>query len=186
MNNRLTARVLAKNTVNAKANELAPKFREIFAPYVGKKIFKANRSFIAEITEKLKPFLYPQKKEFQIWCHRLEHSLIFKIKCSKQIGGHSSREYAEANIQIGSLDGQILKAIEELVYLLPTIYLAAGVEHARARARELEYQLSVVRSAAAGVEHARARARELAYQLSVVRSEYGCFGENDFSKVEAE
>lgn len=160
MNNRLAARVEAKNLVNSKANELAPKIKEIFAPYVGKKIFKADRSFVAGIPESLKPFF--QEEVTRIWCHRLEYTLLFKISASKPIEENSGCEYAEANIRIGTLDDQILKEIDELTWTLPTNYSVAGIEHARARARELEHQ------------------------LSVVRLEYACFGENDFSKVQAE
>lgn len=162
MNNRLTARVEAKNLVNAKANEVESKLREIFLPYVGKKILKVDGSLVSEIGEKLAQFNYPAQNEFRFWREKLNYSLVFTLSMSVNIKDHGSHESAEAKINIGQIDGQILKEINELVYILPTNYSAASIEHARARARELDRQ------------------------LSVVRSEYTCFGENDYAKVQAE
>lgn len=162
MNNRLEARVKAKNLVNAKANGIEPKLREIFAPYVGKKILKVDGSLVSEIAEKLKQFNYPAQNEFRFWHEKLSYSLVFTLSMSADIKDHGSHESADAKVNIGTMDGQILEKINELIFALPTNYSVKSIKNARERAREKEHE------------------------LNLIKSEYACFGENDHTKVNAE
>lgn len=146
MNDRLAARVKAKNRANEIANRLEIEFKEIFRPFVGKKILLQTGGFIKSINETLKKYNFPENKVFRIWKTDTTYSLNFRISAAEVENYNCSSCSAESRISIGKLDGNILTAIEETNHPQKTDFSAEEIQRLRDLVRQKESEVNQIRN----------------------------------------
>jgi len=111
----LAAKVKATNAANAYAMELWDKLSGVFAPFVGKKIEKADGCLLAKIG-KLLPML-PNSVSLGVYRYRSAYSLMYVVKTCESIPpqiGNLHEDYGctyyEASCYVGEMrDGVLLK-----------------------------------------------------------------------------
>lgn len=108
---RIALKVLAVNATNKLALEFYPKLAAAFRPLIGKKILKADGTFL----EKYKGLLpeLPNTPSMRVYRYSSDYSLIWRAECTAWVGNnHSSHT---VSMYIGELTGDILKEIVPFV-----------------------------------------------------------------------
>jgi hypothetical protein len=113
-NERLEARVKARNRCHAIANELYPQLAEFFRPYVGQKIERADGPLMAKISAKLEeaiPKLFdPLPQGAQVWRSPSDYSLVWTVKVCEGYGPHSCC-YEDCSVYVGNMRGGVLESL---------------------------------------------------------------------------
>lgn len=162
MNNRLIARVNAKNRANTIAAQIEKEIREIFRPYVGKKIFLNGGDLIAPLRGKLEQYTFPHQKQYRFYRLRhLKYILSFEVGISEQIQGNSGCASAKSIAHIGTLDGGVI-----LETISPDIY---------------NFQQYTPEE----IETLRDEAFKKESELRAIQSKFACFGVDDYAEVGA-
>lgn len=152
-NSHLEARVCLVNYVNELANRLEPTLKELFLPYVGKKVTISGGSLLKKLREQVndtvKPYLSERDQVFHDY--RYSYNVQFTIKSRTgylHYGNCESWEYWETGIYIGSLRDSVLVEIDDRKTERKTDYLVDKIrtiresaEKLRERVRELELQI---------------------------------------------
>lgn len=111
MNNKLTAKVAARNRVAAYVKEVAPQILAALTPFVGQKVELATGELSAKAKKALEPFL-GNKDKIQIYRGSSNYSLYFVFKTSESLPEYSCI-YDEVSFYVGDLSGGILTKINE-------------------------------------------------------------------------
>jgi len=117
MNNKLKARVKARNKANEYSNKLYPILAAIFASLVGQKILTAPGDLTAKV-KKLMPEL-PNTTGLSVFRDRSSYrygswySLSWTVKVCEMVEGGCTCVYEEVTVYIGKLEGQVLSEIEK-------------------------------------------------------------------------
>jgi len=127
---RLEARVKAVNRAHAEANRLCALFRAHFTDLVGKKILTVDGNFMARVKQAM-PEL-PHTDGLMVYRYRSEYSLTFVVKTNEMIEGEHSCLYYEASFDVGNLDGQNLKEIDQRPCEYRTDFTAEEIADLRA------------------------------------------------------
>jgi hypothetical protein len=115
MSKALEAKVRAVNKANAYAQDLWPKLRDYFAPYVGQKILKANGDLLAKVVAGMPDF--PKADNVQlVYKMSSRYSLGWVVKvCESSPSLHpaarptdSIAHYWESSIYVGDIEGDRL------------------------------------------------------------------------------
>lgn len=136
MNNKLKAKIQARNLVNAEHNRLLPILAEAFEPYIGEKVIKTDGTLL----EKFKRFTpVPSSKLLSCYKMQSNYSLGFVIRACVSNGECSI--YDEVIVYVGELNGQVLK---NLIFskALPTDFTEQTVLQARETVKKLKEALS--------------------------------------------
>jgi hypothetical protein len=162
MNNpRLVARVNAKNRANAIAHRIEREIREIFRPYIGKKVLLNGGGLIAPLRKQLDQYDWPQQKEYRFYRNNLKYTFSFEVSVSEPIHGDTGIFTARAYVAVGSLDGEnTLESISPETGLPPQQYTAEEIEQLRIDARKKEGE------------------------LNKIKNKFACFGEYDNCEVQ--
>lgn len=128
----LAAKVAAVNAANKLAVELYPKLREVFEPFVGQKIEKADGTLLAKIAKLMPEF--PCTPGLHVYKYGSDYSLAWCVKTcessSGRTGDYQIANYHETMVYVGNIKNGVLvdfyKAPE-----LRTDYTVEAVEAAR-------------------------------------------------------
>lgn len=143
VNERIKARVKARNNVNAEANRLYEVLVAIFAPLVGKTIFKQDGSLTAKCA-KLLPEL-PGENALTVYGSSSKYSLAWCVKTCESVPPHGCC-YEEAMVYVGDLTGKTLKKLCDPTNLR-TDYTVGELEEKRRVYKEKKEEAGNARSA---------------------------------------
>lgn len=107
----LQARVKAVNNAHEYAPKLFKLLTEVFAPFVGQQIEKADGTLLAKIV-KVCPEL-PSGNRVSVYRNRNRYSLCYYVKTCESIEGHCSCVYYECAVTIGDMENGTLKTINQ-------------------------------------------------------------------------
>jgi hypothetical protein len=107
---RLQAKVAAVNNAFTHAAEWHPKLSEVFKPFVGQKLEKADGQFLAKI-QKLVPGL-PNSVRFSVYRHISNYSLAYVVKTCEMVPEEHGCEYFEVVMYVGKMQNGVLTALE--------------------------------------------------------------------------
>lgn len=103
MNNKLAAKVSARNYVNSLANDLLPEILEAVKPFIGKKVALQTGGMSAKLDAALARFRSSTVTN-QIWFHARTYTLeVFFRTCQSVVGGNSC-VYAEQAVTFAELE----------------------------------------------------------------------------------
>ena len=108
---KLAAKVKAVNRAHAYVPELYGNLVEVFRPYVGQKIIKADGSLLAKINSQL-PVLPLMGHALSVYRHRSDYSLAWTIKTCESTGDYGCLYY-EATVYVGDLIGGVLSQLAD-------------------------------------------------------------------------
>ncbi|RTL00390.1 MAG: hypothetical protein EKK57_07255 [Proteobacteria bacterium] len=138
---KLTAAVDAQNAANQIANDLFPKMREAFRPFVGKKILKADGSLTQAVQNAIAR-IFPDNKVARVFRSQGRYHLGFRVSVSRNYSEHSCL-YKEAGVVVGMMDGGgILDKIYEENLSLRTDFRVEEIQAARELVRVKRNELS--------------------------------------------
>lgn len=142
MKTSLQAHVEAVNLCNSLINKYQPLFQNAVAPFVGKKVLKAN----GELLEKVKAVL-PVKTEnnVQFWFDQSNYSLRYGIRV--WVNSERNTAYHESTFYFGSITDGVLDKIDSLELPKPTSYDAQTVEQLQKNLQIAEENLSKAKNA---------------------------------------
>jgi hypothetical protein len=154
MNEHLTARVKARNRINAEATRLWPLLVEAVKPFVGKKVLKVDLELTAQAKTALEPILESgRQRGFQVFRgYHSEYSLYMDVKCSEMIVGKSSSTYAEQSLYIGKIDQGILTPNNDNPLVLRSDITVEEILAARLEAEEAQKKLDVAKNKLCGFD----------------------------------
>lgn len=149
MNNKLAAKVSARNYVNALANDLLPEILEAVKPFIGKKVALQTGGMSGKLSAALTRFCSSTVTN-HVWFSARTYTLEVTFKtCQGIVGGNGGCVYAEQAVTFGELERNNgnLKEIypartfrtDFTVEEIETTRKAA--EAARSAMREAEYKL---------------------------------------------
>jgi len=122
--NRLEARIRAVNRANAYANELSAKLKELFRPFVGQKVLKADNTLMEKYKKVLPKFTCTPN--LSVYRYTSEYSLVFIVKtCEGDNNGHAY--YHETSVYVGELQNGFLTKVGDEPLNLKTDYTAADI-----------------------------------------------------------
>src|SRR5277367_5628074 len=98
--NRLECEVSATNEANAYANQLHPKLVEIFRPFVGLPILKADGTLLAKVAKLLPEF--PSLPKLHTYKHITTYRLSWVVKTCVvgEKGDYGAAHYHESNVYV--------------------------------------------------------------------------------------
>lgn len=143
----LAKQVDARNQLNAKANELAPRLQELLKPYLHTKVIKATpyqtwtkkvSQELSKQTEKLHEFGYRLTYTF------LQYSVYADLDMTYTTAGEICH-YLKVEFRLCSLNGDHLSAVEPITERR-TDYTVEEVSEKRAQLVELEGQVNKLKS----------------------------------------
>lgn len=109
MNEKLAARVTAKNRANKLAMDIHDKLAPIFAQYVGKKVETSTGSLVAKLNKEVDAAIAEIKKEnCKIFRSQSRYSICYVVQTWENVG---SCYYAETYIYLGETSNGILSKI---------------------------------------------------------------------------
>lgn len=145
MNDKLTARVVARNRVNAYANVFWKDLIDRLTPFVGCKVLKADGSLLKNVECRLPET--PNTNALHVYhSSPRSYSLTWTVKACQQVPGECHCVYEELTIYVGELDGNVLKDLRPFSEY-PENYMVADVLKAREEYREAERVASRLREA---------------------------------------
>lgn len=104
MNNKLAAKVSARNYVNALANDRLPKILEAVRPFIGKKVALQTGGMSAKLDAVLDIFRQTNLTD-QVWFNARTYTLEVTFKtCVGINGGNGSCVYAEQAVTFAELE----------------------------------------------------------------------------------
>lgn len=109
---RLRARVEARNLAGAEVNRIRPLLREFFAAYVGKKVLKADGSLLKSIEDALKSSGIFRETDRRLQVYRStsnNYSLSWVSRACVNIDGEVA--YEESWVYIADLDGTEIRCL---------------------------------------------------------------------------
>lgn len=127
----LSAKVAARNSVNARMREKAQAFFAAARPFVGKKVKTVNGDFTQAFRDALAPLTGERNGDF--WLSS-SYSLARVFKACEN--GPRSSHYAEATLYIGEIDGQTLASVHYAETFNAENYRTDYTPEAIAQARE--------------------------------------------------
>jgi hypothetical protein len=135
MTTKLKARVRGVNRAHAYANELFPRLREAFTPFLEKQIETKNGPLLAKVQKVVESLALPYGVDLSVYRHSSNYSLAYTVKTCEVLDGHAY--YYEITIYIGSMDVGILTKLTKLsdVPHYKDDYSAEEVETARLKYR---------------------------------------------------
>jgi hypothetical protein len=119
--------------------------QEFFAGWVGKKVLKADGSFLLCI-EKLMPEFNNQPKNVQIFKYHSNYSLVWIVKVCEQIEGACGCIYQEIPVYVACLDDAVIKNLYNPIDL-PDYYTVEQVEYLLAEREKAQRALDEANSA---------------------------------------
>ena len=149
----LEAKVELVNGVNAYINQIFPIYREIFAPYVGKKIYIGSGEFVAPLRKKIAEIKHDK---FHVYQYSSMYSICYVVKnhvCVpskiKQREDDRITMYYEQSFYVADLeyDKLTLKKLYEEDKSFKTDYKADDIQAARERFQKAKKELDEARSA---------------------------------------
>lgn len=107
----LQAKIVARNRAGEIANELYPKFLEIFKPYSGQKVCKVDGTLLKKIDEALPDSQFPEDKwpkpTVMYYRSRSEYNIAFTVKtCADD--GQGGCAYEEVTVYICDLSNGVI------------------------------------------------------------------------------
>lgn len=148
----LEAKVELVNGVNNYINQIFPIYREIFAPYVGKKIYIGSGEFVAPLRKKIAELKH---EIFHVYQYSSMYSICYVVKnhvCVpskiKQREDDRITMYYEQSFYVADLefDKLTIKKLKE-IELFKTDYKADDVQAARERFLKAEKEFGEAKSA---------------------------------------
>lgn len=133
MNEKLAAKIIARNYVNCLANDLLPEILEAVRPFVGQKVIRKTGGMSGKLDAALGTFRYSAITN--IWFNVGPEHLKVTFKTRRVIvGGNGGCVYAEQAVTFAGLEGGVLK---ELYPTEPfrTDFTVEEIETARKRLR---------------------------------------------------
>jgi hypothetical protein len=109
--NALEAKVVAVNRANEFAIKLFRQMKEIFTPYVGKKVKKSNNCDLLETIKKSLPEL-PNSPSLHVFFGNGYYNLVWTVKASENYGDHFAI-YHETDVIVGMTEGNILIELQD-------------------------------------------------------------------------
>lgn len=104
MNNKLAAKISARNYVNSLANDLLPEILEAVKPFLGKKVALQTGGLSAKMNEALKPFRSSSVTN-HVWFSARTYTLEVNFRtCQGIVGGNGGCVYAEQAVQFAELE----------------------------------------------------------------------------------
>ncbi len=132
---RLETRVRGVNRANAYANEIAPKLRDLFAPYVGQKVFKADGTLLAKIQKQVDALQLTDgmRNGGNGYVYRLSsnYSVVFVVK-TYESDGENHGYYHETSIYVAHVRDGVAYELYDWT-TAKTDYNAAYIAVARER-----------------------------------------------------
>ena len=130
-----------RNAVNAATMETHDKFKAIFAPYVGKKIRKADPEFTRKIKDEVSPICEELRKNgFRVWFKFAEHTIYCEMDKTFPWSGYSV-EYVKKSFCLCTLSGDSLKEFGNRP-ILRADYTLEEVKAGEDKIRSLEMELA--------------------------------------------
>lgn len=144
----LARRVSTRNAVNVMANELRIHFREVLTPYIGKKVIKFSpyKTWTVKVKNDL--------QQIEQWMQDQRFRLSFEFSLSRvwvdldktfQVTEHSC-EYVKQQFTICEFDSDILTSCDIKHDKFRTDYTVKELIETRSKIRELESQVSLLKS----------------------------------------
>ena len=135
----LSARVIARNRANANAMALYDLFSKALAPFVGQKIEKVDRAFLAKVRAVL------PKMTFFFYRYPSIYSVSFVAKESEMLSDGYSCVYEEALVYVGDVsNGVLVKLYDRPAFR--TDYTVAEVQELRNQLSEARKAVSTIKS----------------------------------------
>lgn len=134
-NARLIGKVKAYNTAHQEAMNLHARLTPIFKQLIGQKILKVDGSFLAKV-QKLLPEHTNPPIGVRIYRHHSNYMISYAVNVCVQCEEHAC-VYAESYVNIGELNGDILKSVVDAP-VLRTDYTVEEIEAKRKIYKELE------------------------------------------------
>lgn len=157
MNEKLQARVNARNRANKIANELYPKLKALFEPWIGKKIQLKDGSLSLKLKEEANKILDSYYKlspnSIQVYFVCSNYSIYYVVKTSEPLPNYSVT-YAETSIYICSTRDQTLEKIYD------------------PQDRRTDFTVEEI-------TEARKQAEDKRKELQSIEAKYAAFGEHD-------
>jgi hypothetical protein len=138
------------NKANAYANELFPRLKEAFAPFVGKPIKTKAGAATAKVSAMVEKLNLPNNNGLQVYKHLTDYYAYFYVKTCvtyEGIDGGYGCFYYEVGVPIGPVDHGILTALESRPFSCKADYKASDIEAARVKFKEAEKLADEAKSA---------------------------------------